>query len=263
MPTGTHTNGRIAAVSAQGLTKRYRLGEHRGLMLTLQRWLNNSGAYHNRRDELGQRFAALSDVNFTCYSGEAIGIVGTNGSGKSTLLQIMAGTTLPSDGEMRVRGHVVPLLAVGLGFHPELTGRENVRLFAAALGIPSVATEGRMDAVTAFSELDQHMDTPVKRYSSGMLSRLSFGIAMQLPAEIYAFDEVLAVAGGEFKLRCLDAIDGLHKSGRTVMFVSHDLDLVADVCHRVMWLEKGTLREFGPAAQVLESYQREHAGPTS
>lgn len=120
-----------------------------------------------------------------------------------------------------------------------------------------------MDAVTAFAELEQHMDTPVKRYSSGMLSRLSFAIAMQLPADIYVFDEVLAVVDGEFRSRCLEAIEDLHASGRTVMFVSHDLDMVAEVCHRVMWLEKGILREFGPASEVLEAYQQAHGSSTA
>jgi lipopolysaccharide transport system ATP-binding protein len=117
-----------------------------------------------------------------------------------------------------------------------------------------------MDAVTAFAELEQHMDTPVKRYSSGMLSRLSFAIAMQLPADIYVFDEVLAVVDSEFRARCLEAIRELHESGRTVLFVSHDMDVVAEVCHRVMWLEKGKIQEFGAATEVLASYERAHGG---
>jgi lipopolysaccharide transport system ATP-binding protein len=258
MVAGELNGDRAIAVSAQGLRKRYRLGESGGLVRTLRRLLNNQGAYHNRFQDTP--FEALGGVDFTCYQGEAVGIVGKNGSGKSTLLQILSGTTLPTSGEMRVRGHVVPLLAVGLGFHPELTGRENVTLFAASLGIPRVRTEERMDAVTAFAELEQHMDTPVKRYSSGMLSRLSFAIAMQLPADIYVFDEVLAVVDSEFRARCLEAIRELHESGRTVLFVSHDMDVVAEVCHRVMWLEKGKIQEFGPATEVLASYERAHGG---
>ncbi len=146
-----------------------------------------------------QGLEALLDVDFTVWRGEAVAIVGTNGSGKSTLLQLLAGTTLPTRGIMRVHGRVLPLLAVGLGFHPELTGRENVTLFASSLGIPRRTIESRMEDVTAFAELERHMDTPVKRFSSGMMSRLSFAIAVQFPADIYVFDEVLAVVDGEFQ----------------------------------------------------------------
>jgi homopolymeric O-antigen transport system ATP-binding protein len=181
--------------------------------------------------------------------------VGANGSGKSTLLQILSGTTLPTGGEMRVWGRVVPLLAVGLGFHPELTGHENVTLFATSLGIPRDAIEHRMDAVTEFAELERHMDTPVKRFSNGMISRLSFAIAMQLPADIYVFDEVLAVVDAEFQARCLAEIRGLHAAGRTVIFVSHDRDQVAEVCERVLWLEHGRLRDSGPPEAILDSYE--------
>ena len=159
---------------------------------------------------------------------------------------------------MRVRGRVIPLLAVGLGFHPELTGRENVALFASSIGIPRRTVAARMGAVTAFAELERHMDTPVKRFSSGMLSRLSFSIAMQFPADIYVFDEVLAVVDGEFRARCIDAIKGLHREGRTIIFVSHNLDQVDDVCERVMWLERGSVRDLGPAHEVLSAYQSEH-----
>jgi lipopolysaccharide transport system ATP-binding protein len=148
------------------------------------------------------------------------------------------------------------LLAVGLGFHPDLTGRENVTLFASSLGIPRKVITARMDAVSDFADLGRHMDTPVKRFSSGMLSRLSFAIAMQFPADIYVFDEVLAVVDGEFRDRCLGAIKSLHASGRTVFFVSHQLDQVADVSERVMWFEHGTLKRMGRTAELLEDYER-------
>jgi homopolymeric O-antigen transport system ATP-binding protein len=184
--------------------------------------------------------------------------VGPNGSGKSTLLQILAGSTLPTSGELRVTGRVVPLLAVGQGFHLELTGRENVTLFASSLGIPRSTIRARMNAVSEFAELERHMDTPVKRFSSGMISRLSFSIAMQFPADIYIFDEVLAVVDGEFRARCLEAIKRLHRSGRTVIFVSHSLDQVAEVCDRVMWLEGGQIRRIGPTAPVLGAYEHMH-----
>jgi lipopolysaccharide transport system ATP-binding protein len=155
---------------------------------------------------------------------------------------------------MEVHGRVLPLLAVGTGFHPDLTGRENVTLFASSLGMPTDAIRSRMDAVAAFAELERFMDTPVKRFSSGMLSRLSFAIAMQFPADIYVFDEVLAVVDGEFQHRCLEAIKQLHAEGRTVLFVSHSLDQVADVCQRVVWLDRGRVHDAGPADEVLAAY---------
>src|SRR3954451_9341141 len=213
-------NGVPAAVVARGLRKHYRLGEHQSLKLTVNRLLRRGQA--NGPTGLD----ALVDINLTISRGESVGIVGTNGSGKSTLLQILAGTTLPTGGEMRVYGRVVPLLAVGLGFHAELTGRENVTLFASSLGIPRKTIQARLDPVGAFAELERHMDTPVKRFSSGMTSRLSFAIAMQFPADIYIFDEVLAVVDGEFRDRCLAEIGRLHREGRTIIFVSHSLDQV-------------------------------------
>ena len=251
MPAAADNGAGAVAIAATGITKEYHLGEHRSLQLTARRLLRRPGA---RRIPT---FDALAGVDFTCRRGEAMGIVGTNGSGKSTLLQILAGTTLPTGGEMRVWGRLVPLLAVGHGFHPELTGFENVTLFASSLGVPRATIDDRMQAVTAFAELERHMDTPVKRFSSGMVSRLSFAIAMQLPADIYVFDEVLAVVDAEFQARCLEEIKGLHAAGRTVIFVSHNPSQVAEVCERVIWLEQGKLRSIGPTATVLEAYEHE------
>ena len=252
MQRGPQNGAPAAAVVAQDVRKNYRLGEHQSLDLTVKRLL--------RRRRATPELEALAGVSFTAHSGEALGIVGPNGSGKSTLLQILAGTTLPTSGEMSVTGRVVPLLAVGLGFHPELTGRENVTLFASSLRIPRRTIESRMDAVAAFAELGRHMDTPVKRFSSGMLSRLSFAIAMQFPADVYVFDEVLAVVDGEFRARCLEAIGDLAGAGRSVVFVSHSLNQVAAVCRRAMWLERGIVRELGPTSTVLDAYQRVHGG---
>lgn len=245
-------NGTPAALIAEGLRKRYRLGEHRSLQQTANRLLRRPSS---KRPPL---LDALGGVDFVVARGEAFGVVGTNGSGKSTLLQILAGTTLPTGGHMRVRGRVLPLLAVGTGFHGELTGRENVMLFGSSLGVPRQAISERIDDVAAFAEIERHMDTPVKRYSSGMVSRLSFAIAMQFPADIYVFDEVLAVVDGEFQARCLAEIQRLHSEGRTVIFVSHDLDQVRQVADRVMWLEKGTLRMIGDTDEVLDEYVQEH-----
>lgn len=240
---------RDVAVSAAGLGKHYRLGQLRSLKQT------TSGLFRRSK---GARpgLEALAGVDFSVARGEAVGIVGTNGSGKSTVLQILAGTTLPTTGVMRVYGRVLPLLAVGLGFHPDLTGRDNVTLFASSLGIGRRTIAARMDAVTAFAELERHMDTPIKRFSSGMTARLSFAVAVQFPADIYIFDEVLAVVDGEFRDRCLQEIKSLHTQGRTVFFVSHSLEQVADVCERVMWFDQGTVKEIGPADVLLPAYER-------
>jgi ABC-type polysaccharide/polyol phosphate transport system ATPase subunit len=248
-PAGT----RPAAITATDLRKHYRLGELRSLKQTVRRVLPGQPAAVPGLD-------VLRGVSFEIGRGEAVGIVGTNGSGKSTLLQILAGTTLPTSGTMRVRGRVLPLLAVGSGFHPELTGRENVTLFASSIGFPAGIIEDRMDAVTEFAELERHMETPLKRFSSGMGARLSFSIAMQFPADIYVFDEVLAVVDGEFQARCLEEINKLHRAGRTIFFVSHDLDQVAAVCERVLWLEQGLMKEAGPASRVLAAYEHAHGG---
>jgi homopolymeric O-antigen transport system ATP-binding protein len=255
MPSEQRQNGaRPVAVAARSLSKRYRLGEHQSLQHTVNRLLRRPGA------TTPPSLEALTDVAFTVHRGEAFGIVGTNGSGKSTLLQVLAGTTLPTGGEMEVHGRVLPLLAVGTGFHLELTGAENVTLFAASLGIPRKVIRGRMEAVAEFAELERHMDTPVKRFSSGMLSRLSFAIAMQFPADVYIFDEVLAIVDGEFQRRCIEQIKRLHREGRTVIFVSHSLDQVADVCQRVMWLDAGLVRGLGPTEEVLNAYAKSSVG---
>jgi ABC-type polysaccharide/polyol phosphate transport system ATPase subunit len=239
-------------MEARALSKHYRLGELHSLGQTVNRVMRRAGAHTHPGIE------ALAGVDFTVHRGDAFGLVGANGSGKSTLLQILAGTTMPTGGELEVHGRVLPLLAVGTGFHGELTGRENVTLFGSSLGIPRHLAEDRMDDVAAFAELEQHMDTPVKRFSSGMLSRLSFAIAMSFPADIYIFDEVLAVVDGEFEGRCLTEIRRLHDEGRTIVFVSHHLDQVADVCNRVVWLERGRVERVGEAGPTLEAYAHSH-----
>lgn len=243
---------RSYAVTARGIGKHYQLGELHSLQQTLRRLARRESG------NVKPGLEALAGVDFTIWRGDAIGLVGMNGSGKSTVLQLLAGTTLPTQGVMHVRGRVLPLLAVGLGFHPELTGRENVTLYAASVGIPRRTIEARMAEVTAFAELERHMDTPVKRFSSGMVSRLSFAIAVQFPADIYIFDEVLAVVDGEFQTRCLEEIKRLHTQGRTVIFVSHNPQQVAEVCERVIWLDQGTIREDGLTPAVLEAYGRAH-----
>ena len=252
--TAEASNGaRPVAISADGLSKHYRLGELHNLKKTVNRMIRRP---HNGNG----RLEALSDVDFTVYRGESFGLVGTNGSGKSTVLQVLAGTILPTGGTLEVTGRVLPLLSVGTGFHPELTGRENVTLFASSLRVPRSAIASRMDRVAEFAELERHMDTPVKRFSSGMVARLSFAIAMQFPADIYVFDEVLAVVDGEFEARCLAEIKELHRQGRTVIFVSHKLAQVAEVCERTLWLDRGRVAGVGATRDILATYEIAHAG---
>ena len=240
------------AIEAHGLGKQYRLGEHRSLRQTLRHlaWMSPSE---------GADLEALAAVDLKVRRGETLGIVGGNGSGKSTLLQLISAITIPSDGSLVVRGRVLPLLAVGTGFHPELTGRENVALFGASIGIPRDAIQASLGRVAAFAELELHMDTPVKRYSSGMLARLTFATAVIFPADIYLFDEVLAVVDAEFQRRCLDEIRDLSRAGRTVIFVSHNIEQVTRLCDRVMWLESGRVRQIGDARSVLDAYLDTHS----
>ena len=247
------TNGAGVAIAADRVGKHYQLGELYSLQQTLKHLTSRS------RSEERPSVEALRGVSFEVAHGEAFGIVGTNGSGKSTMLQILSGTVLPTAGSLTVQGRVLPLLVVGTGFHPELTGRENVSLFASSLGVPRAAIKERIGAVGEFAEIEDHMDTPIKRFSTGMMSRLSFAIAMQFPADIYIFDEVLAVVDGDFQARCLAAIGDLHAAGRTVIFVSHSIEQVAEVCERVMWLDNGEVKQIGPVDEVLGAYSRIHA----
>lgn len=240
------------AVQARNLHKQYQLGKLGGLRPLLTRLLGRFDAAPTRP------FSALTGVDLTVYRGEAVGLVGTNGAGKSTFLQVLAGTTLPTAGELEVRGRVLPLLTVASSFHPDLTGRENITLFAASVGIPRQAIAERIDDVIDFAGVRQHIDTPVKRYSSGMVSRLGVAIAIQFPADIYIFDEVLAVVDQEFEERCISEIQGLRQAGATVFFVSHHPEQVSAICQRVVWLENGRVREVGPTDRLLAEYYAAH-----
>jgi ABC-type polysaccharide/polyol phosphate transport system ATPase subunit len=238
-----------SAVIARDLSKTYQLGELLRLETTLRALV--------RRGPEPTTFEALRAVSFEARQGECFGIVGTNGSGKSTVLQVVAGVTCPTSGSVAVRGTVLPLLAVGAGFHHELTGRENSFLYGTILGLERHVIESKLDDIAVFAELERHFDTPLKRYSHGMQSRLCFAIAMLFPANVYCFDEVLAVVDGEFKDRCLSEVSALAAAGSTVFFVSHDLDLVVSLCDRVMWLQDGEVREIGDPERVVEHYSRQ------
>jgi ABC-2 type transport system ATP-binding protein/lipopolysaccharide transport system ATP-binding protein len=243
-----------AAIEAERLGKRYPLGEggHRYVTLreTLGARLRRRAAV--RRDEIW----ALRDVDLEVEEGDVVGIVGRNGAGKTTFLKTVAHIVQPTTGLVRVRGRVGALLEVGTGFHPELTGRENVFLNGVVLGMSRREIARRFDDIVEFAGVERFLDTPIKRYSSGMYLRLAFSVAAHIEPDVVVVDEVLAVGDAEFQKRSLGRMSELSREGRTVLFVSHDTGTVGRLCRRAVWLEHGTVRADGPAQEVLDRYLR-------
>ncbi len=202
----------------------------------------------------GERFFALRDVSFEVARGEAVAIIGRNGAGKSTLLKILSRITEPSAGRVELSGRVSSLLEVGTGFHPELTGRENVFLNGALLGMSKAEIRRNFDEIVAFSEVEKFLDTPVKRYSSGMYVRLAFAVAAHLEPEILVVDEVLAVGEAAFQRKCIGKMREAGKEGRTVLFVSHNMNAVRRLCDRAVWLKDGAIHRSGDVAEVVDAY---------
>lgn len=198
---------------------------------------------------------ALRDVSFDILPGEVVGIIGRNGAGKSTLLKILSRITEPTSGEVRLHGRVASLLEVGTGFHPELTGRENIFLNGTILGMRKAEIDSKFDEIVAFSEIEKFLDTPVKRYSSGMYVRLAFAVAAHLEPEILLVDEVLAVGDAEFQKKCLGKMGDVAKEGRTVLFVSHNLSAIKRLCRTGIYLDSGRIELQGPVENVLAAYQ--------
>jgi lipopolysaccharide transport system ATP-binding protein len=248
------------AVRAERLGKRYLLQGERPAYETFRDALTRAATAPLRwvRGESGKAstpFWALRDVSFTVPRGKAFGIIGPNGSGKSTLLKLLARITEPSEGRARIRGRVGSLLEVGTGFHPELTGRENIYLNGAILGMDRADVSRRFDEIVAFAGVERFLDTQVKHYSSGMYMRLAFSVAAHLETDVLIVDEVLAVGDHEFQARCLGHMEAVSRtSGRTVLFVSHNLGAVTRLCDQAIWLEKGSVRAEGPAEDVVTSY---------
>ena len=242
------------AIQIRDLSKRYRLGTDRAGYDTLREAIGRS---FKRRPKTDQELWALRAVSFSVSQGEAVGIIGPNGAGKTTLLKILAGVTDPSRGEARTRGGVGALLDVGTGMHPELTGRENVYLMGSLLGLRRADIRRRFDEIVSFAGVEQFLDTPVKRYSSGMRMRLAFATAAHIEPPIIVVDEVLAVGDAAFREKCLGKMSEVGRHGRTVLYVSHDLGSVTRLCSRAIWLEDGRVRADGPAAQVVSSYLQE------
>ncbi len=202
---------------------------------------------------------ALRDVSFETGAGETLGIIGRNGAGKSTLLKILSRITKPTSGSAMIRGRVGSLLEVGTGFHSELTGRENIYLNGAILGMKRAEIESKFDEIVAFSEIEQFLDTPVKHYSSGMYMRLAFSVAAHLEPEVLIVDEVLAVGDVSFQKKCLGKMRSVGEKGRTVLFVSHDMNAVTRLCERVIWLNGGRIQSDGEAKKVVGEYLHEQS----
>lgn len=245
------------AIELEGVGKRYALGEQASAASAwgdLVKVFRRRAADEQQPETDAQAVWALRDVNLEVPAGTTLGIVGRNGAGKSTLLKILARITEPTLGVSRTRGSVGSLLEVGTGFHPELTGRENVFLNAAVLGIPRSLAARRFDDIVEFSGVSRFIDTPVKRYSSGMYLRLAFAVAAHVEADVLLVDEVLAVGDAEFQRRCVGKMEEIGRSGRTVVFISHNLDAVTRLCANTLWLDGGQVCAIGPTADVVDAY---------
>ena len=200
------------------------------------------------------RMQALRHISFEVGKGEILGIIGRNGAGKSTTLGLIAGVLKPSQGRVLVKGRICPLLELGAGFHPELSGRENILLNGVLLGLSRRQIAAKIDQIIDFSELAEHIDQPIRTFSSGMLARLGFSVVAHLDPEILLIDEILAVGDINFQSRCIDRMMTFKKDGVTMVFVSHAIEDIAKLCDRVIWLDNCTIRMIGPPQQVLQSY---------
>lgn len=237
------------AIKVENLSKKYKLGlkEHsfsaKEILLDIF-----------KRGKTSQTFWALNNINFEVKKGEVLGIIGRNGSGKSTLLKVLSRITPPTTGKINVYGKTASLLEVGTGFHPELTGRENIYLNGAILGMSRKEIKEKFAEIVAFSEIEKFLDTPVKRYSSGMYVRLAFAVAAHLEPEILIVDEVLAVGDSQFQKKCLGKMRDVASHGRTVLFVSHNLGAVNQLCSRCIWLDHGKIVNMGPTSTITREY---------
>ena len=251
------------AVRVENLGKEYQLGRPATNQMLREAVGNALGAPFralrrlvagDRSPDRGNRLWALRNVSFEVGRGEIVGIIGPNGAGKSTLLKILSRITEPTTGRVEIHGRVGSLLEVGTGFHPELTGRENVYLSGTFLGMKKTEIDRKLDEILAFSEIEKFADTAVKHYSSGMYVRLAFGVAAHLEPEILIVDEVLAVGDAAFQRKCLNKMEDVRQHGRTVLFVSHNMSAVTRLCQRAILIAGGSIQQDGPAAQVTSSY---------
>ncbi len=259
-------------IQVQHISKMFHIGrlrqQHDTLRDSLMAGLKSSTGRLRRRDPAAggasdDSLWALRDVSFEVQPGEIVGIIGRNGAGKSTLLKILSRITEPTDGQALIHGRVGSLLEVGTGFHPELTGRENIYLNGAILGMRRTEIDRKFDEIVAFAEIEQFLDTPVKRYSSGMYVRLAFAVAAHLEPEILLVDEVLAVGDVEFQRKCLGKMGDVAKTGRTVLFVSHNMAAIEGLCTHGVLLKKGRVTSYGRVKDVIEDYLADQKVPAA
>lgn len=254
-----------SVISVENLSKKYIIGHQKQERYTALRDVLANGAKRftqklthpfaeQQNDPTHEEFWALKDVSFDVQQGDRVGIIGRNGAGKSTLLKILSRITEPTSGKVSIRGRVASLLEVGTGFHPELTGRENIFLNGAILGMSKVEIKSKFDEIVAFAEVEKFLDTPVKRYSSGMYVRLAFAVAAHLEPEILIVDEVLAVGDAQFQKKCLGKMQDVGQEGRTVLFVSHNMAAVELLCTNAIFLKKGEMVFQGGAREMVEQY---------
>ena len=255
------------AISVRGLGKRYMLGatvSHGSIREAITQKMKAIGGRNNGEKPVDAReFWALKDVEFDIPRGDIVGVVGRNGAGKSTLLKILSRITAPTTGEIRLKGRVNALLEVGTGFHPELSGRENIFLNGAILGMQRSEIRKKFDSIVDFSGVERFLDTPVKRYSSGMYVRLAFAVAAHLEPEILLVDEVLAVGDAQFQERCLGRMKEVCEEGRTVVFVSHQMGMVAKLCTSGILMTHGQIQRQGPVKDVIADYLHGDGGHDS
>ena len=257
---------RKVAIQIQGVKKEYRLGVISGgtLQRDIQSWWARLRHKEDPNSRIGsknygknEKFVALDGIDLTIYKGERLGIIGKNGAGKSTLLKLISRITSPTDGTIGINGRVSSMLEVGTGFHGELTGRENIYLNGAILGMTRAEVNSKIDKIIEFSEIEQFIDTPAKRYSSGMYVKLAFSVAAHLDSEIMIMDEVLAVGDLAFQKKCLDKMgDVSREEGRTILYVSHNMETIRRLCDRCIVLEKGKIIFDGDVEQAIELYNK-------
>jgi lipopolysaccharide transport system ATP-binding protein len=254
-------------IKIEDLSKAYRLGQIGTGTLShdLNAWWARLRGKPDPRLKIGQEdhgsrdgglIWALKDINLEVQQGEVLGIIGRNGAGKSTLLKVLSRVTAPTSGRVKVKGRIASLLEVGTGFHPDLTGKENIYLNGSILGMSKKEIRRKFDEIVDFAEIEKFIDTPVKRYSSGMYVRLAFAVAAHLEPEILVVDEVLAVGDAEFQKKCLGKMGEVAHEGRTVLFVSHNMAAVSKLCYSCIWIDKGILRKVGNTDEVVSDYSR-------
>jgi lipopolysaccharide transport system ATP-binding protein len=238
------------AVRCTALTKKFYLYEHRSTTL------REAFVRLTRREPVfrARPYFALTDVNLSVDRGEAVALIGPNGSGKSTALRVIAGIYPPSAGNVEIAGSVAAVLELGAGFHPDLSGIDNIMLYGTALGLSRRQVRDRLPAIAAFADIGEFLETPVKYYSSGMVARLAFSVAMSVEPDILLLDEVLAVGDQAFQAKCTERLRAFHAAGGTLILVSHDLSTVRDMCSRAIWLDHGQVQQEGPAKRIAAAY---------